>query len=118
MRSCLPSEQIRSLPNQDDFTNVKEWVLVLDPLSPDSPALTHSQSIGDFVVEYDQRNVGNPEIRAAWSEWLNPAIWRYHGDGLTESLIETNGDIESMSATVPMDLTSKFIRFEVWYLSE
>lgn len=105
-------------PDQDDFTNVEEWLLVLDPLTKDSPVLTHSFIGGNFVVEYDQRDIGNPYVRAAWSESLSPANWRYHGDGLTESWIETNGDVESMSATVPMDLTSKFIRLEVWYISE
>ncbi|MGJ8654743.1 MAG: glycosyl hydrolase [Opitutaceae bacterium] len=105
-------------PDGDDYTNVEEWLLVLDPLTPDSPVLTHLQTPTDFVVYYDQRDVGNPYVRAAWTETLLPGSWRYHGDGLTESWIETNGDIESMSATVPMSPTKKFIRLEVWYLPE
>lgn len=105
-------------PDGDDFNNADEWVLVLDPLTPDSPLLTTSESGGNFVVEYEQRDVGNPYVRAAWSDTLLPDSWRYHGDGLTENIEATNGDIQSMSATVPIDDPRKFIRLEVWHTPE
>ena len=102
-------------PDGDGYTNIEEWVLVLNPLTQDEPVLTTSQSEdGNLVVEYQQRNVGSPYIRAAWSESLLSSSWRYAGDGLTETLLETDGDIEVISATVPLDLSKKFIRLELW----
>ena len=99
----------------DGFTNLEEWVLVLNPLIADSPPLTGtlSPSGDEYVVEYFIRNVGNPFVRAAWSNDLSAGNWRYDGDGLTETLLEMNGDIELRSATVPFDDDRKFIRLEV-----
>ncbi|MDF1862257.1 MAG: glycosyl hydrolase [Verrucomicrobiales bacterium] len=105
-------------PDGDEFTNVEEWVLVLNPLTPDSPVLTTTQAGGNLVVTFNRRSVGDPYVRAAWSETLLPGSWRYDGDGLTESLQSTSGDIESMSASVPIDLPRKFIRLELWYAPE
>jgi len=62
-----------------------------------------SPSGNDFVVEYSARNVGRPFVRAAWTNDLSAPVWRYDGDGLTENLLESNGEIELRSASVPID---------------
>ena len=72
-----------------------------------------SPSGNDFVVEYSARNVGRPFVRAAWTNDLSAPVWRYDGDGLTENLLESNGEIELRSASVPIDEERKFIRLEV-----
>ena len=104
----------------DRFTNIEEWVLLLNPLVTDEPVLATSGSSegDDFVVEYSARNVGNPSVRAAWTNDLSASVWRYNGDGLTETLLETNGDIELRSASVPIDEEPKFIRLEIETVEE
>lgn len=106
----------------DRFTNIEEWVLVLNPLVADSPPLTAtiSPSGDNFVLQYSARNVENPFVRAAWSRDLLPGNWRYDGDGLTETVIEPNdsGGIELRSASVPIDESPKFLRLEVETLDE
>jgi len=99
----------------DRYTNIEEWVLLLNPLVADNPTLATSVSPSgnDFVVEYSARNVGRPFVRAAWTNDLSAPVWRYDGDGLTENLLESNGEIELRSASVPIDEERKFIRLEV-----
>lgn len=98
----------------DRYTNIEEWVLLLNPLVADEPTIAASVSSGeDFVVQYSARNVGSPIVRAAWTNDLSAPVWRHDGDGLTESLLEANNDIELRSASVPIDEDRKFIRIEV-----
>lgn len=104
-------------PDGDNFTNLEEWVLMLNPMITDRPELAINQSETTFSIQYQQRNVGSPYVRAAWSKDL--INWHYHGESidgesLTETLLETNANIESMSASVPMGSDYKFIRLEVW----
>ena len=105
-------------PDGDDYTNLEEWVLVLNPLVQDSPALTVTSVGNDFVLEYNRRDVDSPSVRAAWSDTLESNSWRYNGDGLTETLLQTNGDIQSMSASIPIDDSKKFVRLEVWFAED
>ena len=102
-------------PDGDDYTNIQEFLFVLDPLVADSPALTITSplSSNSFVVEYLARNSDSQSVRAAWSSDLVPGSWRYDGDGLTETLLETINGIERRSASVPVDADQKFIRLEI-----
>ena len=102
-------------PDGDDYTNIQEFLFVLDPLVADSPALTITSSLSSnsFVVEYLARNSDSRSVRAAWSGNLEPGSWRYDGDGLTETLLETINGIERRSASVAVDADQKFIRLEI-----
>ena len=99
----------------DDYTNIEEYLFVLDPLVADSPPLniTSSPSGNNFVVEYLARDSESSHVRAAWSSDLLPGSWRYDGDGLTEALLETTDGIERRSVTVPIGEDPKFIRLEI-----
>ncbi|MGJ8726464.1 MAG: M60 family peptidase N-terminal accessory domain-containing protein [Roseibacillus sp.] len=116
LAGATPGTDITESGNADGdrYTNVEEWILLLDPLVADHPVLTTMTTAGGFSVTYDRRNVENPQVRAAWSRDLQPGSWKYHGDGLTETLLQTNGDVETVSAIVPFDEEKKFIRLEVW----
>ena len=105
-------------PDGDTFTNIQEWAFVTDPLTADSPIVAQYVDGDQFIIEYKRRNVNDPTIRAAWSVDLDPDNWRIEGGGLTETMLGTDGDIESMSASIPMDTVRKFIRLEVRQAAE
>ncbi|WP_372809165.1 glycosyl hydrolase, partial [Pontiella sp.] len=100
-------------PDGDRFTNLQEWALVLDPLAYDSPALDASWDDSDFTVVYARRDSDEVSVYASWASSLTASVWRVHGDGLTEETLETDGEVETRSASVPIDSPQKFIRLEV-----
>jgi hypothetical protein len=100
-------------PDGDRFTNLQEWALVLDPLVVDKPSMDVSMDDSDFTVVYSRRDSDDVAVYASWATTPTATVWRVAGDGMTEASVTTSNDVETMSATVPLDDTSKFIRIEV-----
>ncbi|MGD9420866.1 MAG: hypothetical protein Q7R22_018155 [Verrucomicrobiota bacterium JB025] len=101
-------------PDGDRFTNLQEWALVLDPLVADAPALQVSMDDADgFTVTYSRRTSDEVTVHAAWSSALDSTDWRVAGDGMTETVVGSDGDVETVFATVPFDANQKFIRLEI-----
>ncbi|MDP0492054.1 MAG: glycosyl hydrolase [Verrucomicrobiota bacterium JB023] len=98
----------------DRYTNEEEWVLLLNPLSPDSPELVMTTEGGNLAVEFSRRTGTHLEVRAAWSSTLLADDWHYVGDGLLENVLDTLDDTERVEALLPMDSDAKFLRLEVW----
>jgi hypothetical protein len=79
----------------------------------DKPALDATWDASDFTVVYSRRDSDDISVYASWATSLTATVWRVHGDGLTEVTVGTEGDVETRSATVPIDSGQKFIRLEV-----
>jgi hypothetical protein len=100
-------------PDGDRFTNLQEWALVLDPLVVDKPSMDVSMDDSDFTVVYSRRDSDDVAVYASWATTPTATVWRVAGDGMTEASVTTSNDVETMSATVPMDEGQKFIRLQV-----
>ncbi|WP_411847063.1 hypothetical protein AAFN60_06320 [Roseibacillus persicicus] len=100
-------------PDGDHFTNLEEWALVLDPMVSDSPEMAFSTQGELFTVNYVRRVDSGLRVRATWSSSLGSGTWKGHGDGLVESSLGAEGNVEFMSASVPLESGRKFIRIEV-----
>lgn len=103
-------------PDGDRYTNDMEWALVTNPLVPDEPAILMSEDNGDFVVTYYRRDpaVTGIDVFAIWAPSILTETWKLDGDGMTESSNGWDGDVESVSASVPVGEgdTSVFIRIQ------
>ncbi|WP_372845737.1 M60 family metallopeptidase [Pontiella sp.] len=99
-------------PDGDRFNNRLEWALVLDPLVADQPSMDVSMGDSDFTVIYSRRNSDDVAVFASWATSPTATVWRVAGDGLTESSVAFSNDVETMSATVPIDEDQKFIRLQ------
>lgn len=99
-------------PDGDRFDNELEWALVTDPLVSDTPTLDLSEDNGNFVVTYFRRDsaVTGIDVYASWTTFLSAEIWKLDGDGMTESSMGWNDDIEEVSVSLPLDGTFGFIR--------
>jgi endonuclease/exonuclease/phosphatase family metal-dependent hydrolase len=100
-------------PDSDRFNNLQEWTLVLNPLVADEPAVELTTSTSNLVAVYQRRINTGISVDAGWAAALTSTVWRVAGDGLTEEILETNGDVETVSATVAIDEDHKFIRIGV-----
>ncbi len=104
-------------PDGDRYTNLQEWALVLDPMTRDVPQKTASIQTTDgntyFTVQYLRRAGSGLDVHAAWSYSTSSDDWRVHGDGMTETTLGITGDIETMSAAVPIEHGQKFIRIVI-----
>ena len=110
-------------PDGDDYSNLEEFLFVLDPLVQDSPILSCTQDGSEFAITYNRRSIDGTSVRATWSDTLQPGSWRnsdevLNGEVLTESVLSNNNDIETLSATIPMSGTKRFIRLELYQLVE
>ncbi|MDF7806468.1 glycosyl hydrolase [Pontiellaceae bacterium B12219] len=99
-------------PDGDHLNNEQEWALVTDPMVPDAPSMKISISDPNFTVIYNRRNVDGVMVRASWASSITSTEWRLDGDGMTESSTGITGDVETVSATLPLDEDQKFIRIE------
>uniref|UniRef100_UPI0035678C24 RICIN domain-containing protein n=1 Tax=Pontiella sp. TaxID=2837462 RepID=UPI0035678C24 len=102
-------------PDGDRYDNELEWVLVTDPLSPDTAAMAVSISEPNFIVTYERRDpsVSGIDVYAAWAASITSNVWKVNGDGLVDTQIGSSGDVQTMAAIVPLDGTNKFISIEV-----
>lgn len=102
-------------PDGDSFDNEVEWALVTNPMEADIPPVGIRIVTPDFIVTFDRRDplVTGIDVSTAWTESLINPVWRLDGDGLTEVSDEWNGDIETVSAHLPMEGTNRFIRIQV-----
>uniref|UniRef100_UPI003564EE24 hypothetical protein n=1 Tax=Pontiella sp. TaxID=2837462 RepID=UPI003564EE24 len=100
-------------PDGDRFNNRQEWTLMLDPLVADEPAVEITAGTSNLVAVYQRRINTGISVDAGWATALTTTVWRVAGDGLTEAILETNDDVETVSATVAIDEAHKFIRIAV-----
>ncbi|MDP0491797.1 MAG: hypothetical protein Q7Q71_12170 [Verrucomicrobiota bacterium JB023] len=97
----------------DHFTNEEEWALLLDPTQPDEPVLVCKEDGDDFTVRYQRRAGSGASVHAVWSPSLHGDAWQGPGAGLTETVLETDGDVEWVEARVALEEGCKFIRLVV-----
>jgi hypothetical protein len=100
-------------PDSDRYNNKQEWALILNPLLPDEPVLEQSISNSNFTVIYRRRMDSGVSVYASWANALTSTVWRVNGDGLTETSVGTEDDVDTMAAQVPVDDDHKFIRLDV-----
>ncbi|MDF7824762.1 hypothetical protein P4B35_12125 [Pontiellaceae bacterium B12227] len=100
-------------PDGDRLNNLQEWVLVTDPMTADTPPLNISISEPNFILTYDRRSDSGLIVRAGWALSPTSTVWRLNGDGLTEVVIGSGGDVETVAVLIPLDEKQKFIRLEV-----
>lgn len=63
-------------PDGDDYSNLEEFLFVLDPLVQDSPILSCTQDGSEFAITYNRRSIDGTSVRATWSDTLQPGSWR------------------------------------------
>ena len=95
-------------PDQDDQNNEAEWIFGTDPLVGDSTLKTLSESSGVMSFDYSRRKLADFQVLAQWSPDLTHSSWNTLG--LNESVTADDGDIETVTVTMPMDLPAKFVR--------
>lgn len=98
-------------PDQDGMNNETEWMLNTDPLKSDSAVSPMTQEGETMTFEYSRRKLESVTIQAEWSSDLTESSWKTIG--LTEEVTADDGDIETITVTVPMDMEHKFIRIKV-----
>lgn len=99
-------------PDGDRFDNWMEWSLVTNPLEADGPTMDISVSGDNFIVTYFRRDpaLTGIDVYASWTRSLTDEIWRLNGDGMIESSLGWNDDVETVSASLPLDGETGFIR--------
>lgn len=95
-------------PDQDDYDNQAEWIFGLDPTVADSPIKEMSVDAEEMSVSFTRRKLDDFRVFAQWSPDLTQSSW--NTVNLVEEVIEDNGEIETVIATIPVDLDAKFIR--------
>lgn len=100
-------------PDGDQLSNELEWALVTDPTVPDRPWMDIFISDPNVVVRYDRRPVDGISVRTSWATSLTSTVWRLDGDGMTETTLGWDDDIENRAVYLPLDTDLKFIRLEV-----
>lgn len=98
-------------PDGDALNNDLEWALVTDPVVADAPAMNPAVSGETFNVSFERRKDSGFTVGTSWSWSLTDADWRT--DGLEEGVVGESGDVETITASVPLDGTNKFIRISV-----
>lgn len=95
-------------PDMDGYDNEGEWIFGTDPLIWDSPIKEMSNTVSVLSVDYTRRKLTGHNVFAQWSPDLTPLSW--DTDGLTEEVTDDDGEVETVTVTVPMDADQKFIR--------
>jgi hypothetical protein len=98
-------------PDGDSNINNVEWILATDPLVADSPITALEVSDPNFIMTYTRRIIAGIDVSAAWSPSLTDPEWG--STGLTESVIATLDDVETVEASVPVDTDEKYMRIEI-----
>ena len=95
-------------PDQDDYNNQAEWIFGLDPMVADSPIKEMSVDSEEMSVSFTRRKLDDFRVFAQWSSDLTSQSW--NTVNLLEEVINDDGEIETVIATIPVDLETKFIR--------
>lgn len=98
-------------PDSDEWDNEGEWIFGTDPLIWDSPIKTMSNSASVLSVDYTRRKLDEFNIFAQWSPDLTPLSWIT--TGLTEEVTDDDGEVETVTVTLPMTTDQRFIRVKV-----
>ena len=94
----------------DGYANFVEYALGMDPTVSDSPY--GEVVIGDpgFSIDFRRRKLDDVDVTLEWSpDMQGPWV----SDGVVESVTNDDGQIEDITATVPMDIDRKFVRIRV-----
>ncbi|MEN8661205.1 MAG: endonuclease/exonuclease/phosphatase family protein [Lentimonas sp.] len=95
-------------PDMDDYDNEGEWVFGTDPLAMDSPMKEMTHDLVEMTFDYTRRKSTGRNVFAQWSPNLTPLSWLT--SDLTEEVAADDGEVETVTVTVPMDTDQKFIR--------
>ena len=74
----------------------------------DSPIKEMSVDSGEMSVSFTRRKLDDFRVFAQWSSDLTSQSW--NTVNLLEEVINDDGEIETVIATIPVDLETKFIR--------
>ena len=64
-----------------------------------------------MTFEYQRRKLDNVTVYAEWSPDLNTSNWKT--TNITEVIINDDGEVETVSVSLPMDMNRKFVRLKV-----
>ena len=95
-------------PDMDDWDNEGEWIFGTDPLTMDSPMKEMTHDLVEMSFDYTRRKLTGFNVFAQWSPDLTPLSW--DTDGLTEEVTDDDGEVETVTVTVPMNTDQKFVR--------
>lgn len=95
----------------DNYINELEWIFGTDPLVGDSPIKTLSTSEAVMSITYTRRKLDDVSVYAVWSPDLTELSWGT--TGLSEVVTADDGEIETVTVTLPMDADQKFIQVRV-----
>ncbi|MDP4878624.1 MAG: hypothetical protein NWR36_01955, partial [Opitutales bacterium] len=95
-------------PDMDDWDNEGEWIFGTDPLTMDSPMKEMTHDLVEMSIDYTRRKSTGFNVFAQWSPDLTPLSW--DTDGLTEEVTDDDGEVETVTVTVPMNTDQKFVR--------
>ena len=97
--------------DRDGSNNLMEWYLATDATLSDSPIQDMGSDGVNFSMMYTRRVIPGVTTRAKWSSTLQPGSW--DPSGVTEELMGTSGDVETIKAKVPLGPGPVFLRVEV-----
>ena len=95
-------------PDMDNKDNEGEWIFGTDPLAMDSPIKELTHDIAALSFDYTRRKSTGHNVFAQWSSDMTPLSWGT--TDLTEEVTDDDGEIETVTVTVPMDTDQKFVR--------
>lgn len=95
-------------PDMDDQDNEGEWIFGTDPLTMDSPIKEMTHDSTDMSFDYTRRKSTGRNVFAQWSPDLTPLSWGT--SDLIEEVSADDGEVETVTVTVPMDTDKKFVR--------
>ena len=104
-----PTADIENGGVGDGYSNYLEYALGLDPTVSDSAFDALIVEDNSFSVDFIRRKLDSGEAVLEWSPNLQDP---WTTVGITEEVTD-NGDFEEVTATLPMDLDKKFVRFRV-----
>ena len=97
--------------DNDGSTNLLEWCLATDATQQDSPIQQVASDGTYFSMTYTRRLNSGATIQCKWSPTITATSWQTIG--VTETILSTNGDIQTIQAQVLADEDRKFLRVEV-----
>lgn len=95
----------------DGRNNELEWFFGTDPLVWDAVIQNLSSSGGVMSFNYTRRKLDGVSIFAEWSPDLTALSWLT--TNLTEVVTGDDGEVETVTVTLPMDLDQKYVRIAV-----
>ena len=95
----------------DGMSNETEWILNTDPLASDSAMSAILVNEVVMTFEYQRRKLDNVTVYAEWSPDLNSSNWKT--TDITEAITNDDGEVETVSVSLPTDMDRKFVRLKV-----